>query len=65
MLLGVAVLVKVKMSGGLVFFVQEREGKDGKFLNCHKFRTMMVKEWCFESYLQGGYLSSCRIICDG
>jgi len=42
-LLIVAVLVKVKMPGGPVFFVQKRVGKDGRLFNCHKFRTMTVK----------------------
>ena len=41
-LLIVAILVKLKMSGGPAFFVQKRVGKDGKLFNCHKFRTMMV-----------------------
>ena len=39
----VAILVKVKMPGGPVFFVQKRVGKDGKLYDCHKFRTMNVK----------------------
>lgn len=39
----VAVLVKVKMPGGPVFFVQERVGKDGRIFKCHKFRTMRVR----------------------
>lgn len=41
-LLIVAVLVKIKMPGGPVFFVQKRVGKDGRLFNCHKFRTMTV-----------------------
>ena len=41
-LLIVAVLVKVKMPGP-VLFVQKRVGKDGRLFSCHKFRTMIVK----------------------
>ena len=39
----VAIMVKVKMPGGPVFFVQERVGKDGRIFKCHKFRTMRVR----------------------
>lgn len=41
-LIVVAILVRIKMPGGPVFFVQNRVGKDGKFFKCHKFRTMTV-----------------------
>ena len=43
-LLIVAILVKVKMPGGPAFFIQKRVGKDAKLFNCHKFRTMTVKD---------------------
>lgn len=39
----VAILIRIKMPGGPVFFVQNRVGKDGKLFKCHKFRSMMVK----------------------
>ena len=40
-LLVVAILIKIKMPGP-VLFVQPRVGKNGKLFNCHKFRSMTV-----------------------
>ena len=37
----VAILIKVKMPGP-VLFVQQRVGKDGKLFECHKFRSMTM-----------------------
>ena len=41
-LLIVAILIKIKMPGP-VMFVQQRVGKGGRLFKCHKFRTMTVK----------------------
>ena len=40
-LLVVAIVIKCKMPGP-VLFVQQRVGKDGKLFNCHKFRSMTI-----------------------
>lgn len=38
----VSIIIRVKMPGGPVFFVQKRVGHNGRLFNCHKFRTMTV-----------------------
>ncbi len=41
-LLVVAIMIKIKMPGP-VMFIQKRVGMNGKLFSCHKFRTMTVK----------------------
>ena len=40
----VAILIKMKMPGGPVFFVQKRVGRCGKLVKVHKFRSMTVQK---------------------
>lgn len=40
----VAILIKIKMPEGSVFFVQKRVGRYGKLIDVHKFRSMSVNK---------------------
>ena len=41
LLLAIAIMIKIRMPGGPVFFIQKRVGKDGIYFDYHKFRTMI------------------------
>lgn len=42
----IAIMVKIAMPDGPVFYKQERVGKDGKRFKIHKFRTMTNEKEC-------------------
>lgn len=41
-LVGIAILIKIKMPGGPVLFKQERVGKDARLFTTYKFRSMSM-----------------------
>ncbi|MBQ7459547.1 MAG: sugar transferase [Bacteroidales bacterium] len=48
LILAVAVLIRIKMPGGPVFFAQNRVGRNGRLFKLYKFRTMTnddVGDW--------------------
>ena len=50
-LLVVALLVRIKMPGGPVFFVQNRVGKGGKVFKCHKLPKPVRYVFSFFNFL--------------
>lgn len=42
----IAIMVKIAMPDGPVFYKQDRVGKDGKLFKIHKFRSMSNEEEC-------------------